>query len=164
MKTLLLIRHAKSDWGNALLDDFDRPLSNRGIKDASLMADVVGKLGIKPDFIITSTAKRARTTALFFAGHFNINEERIKSCSDIYDGSYRNYINTLNETDNKYDTVFLFGHNPEITLLASEFVPDFAEHVPTTGIIAIDFDIDNWLDIESGKGKLRFFEFPRKHK
>jgi phosphohistidine phosphatase len=58
----------------------------------------------------------------------------------------------------------MFGHNPEITMLASEFVPVFAEHVPTAGCVAIDFDIDNWVDIESGKGKLRFFEYPKKHK
>jgi phosphohistidine phosphatase len=164
MKTLLLIRHAKSDWGNTQLRDYDRPLNARGMSDALLMASVIDRLKLKPDCIITSSAKRAITTAGFFVEHFCIDGKRFNPTDKIYDGSYRDYINSLNEVNDEYNTVFMFGHNPEITMLASEFVPVFAEHVPTAGCVAIDFDIDNWVDIESGKGKLRFFEYPKKHK
>jgi len=164
MKTLVLVRHAKSSWSNSQQSDFERPLNDRGFNDAPLMARVVDSLGVKPDFILTSAAKRALTTANFFTEHFGLNGERFHADKRLYDGNHRDYINMLNETDNKYNTVFLFGHNPEITVLASHLLPNFASHVPTAGCIAIDFDIDDWIDIESGKGKLRFFEYPKRHK
>ncbi len=164
MKTLLLIRHAKSSWSNSQLTDFERPLNNRGLNDAPLMARVVAQLGVKPDYILTSAANRALTTAKIFAEQFSLNGEDFSADERLYHGNYRDYINILNETDNKYNTVFLFGHNPDISFLASYLLPDFSEHVPTAGCIAIDFDIDDWIDIESGKGRLRFFEYPKRHK
>ena len=164
MKTLVLVRHAKSDWGNSMLSDFDRPLNKRGMNDAPLMAGIIAELGIKPDCIFTSAANRAQTTARFFAKHFGINDDRFNALTEIYNGGMRDYINIINEANNKYDTVLLFGHNPEITILASQFVSQFSEHIPTAGCFAIDFDINDWLHIESGKGKLRFFEYPKNYK
>lgn len=164
MKTLVLIRHAKSDWGNSTLNDFDRPLNKRGMRDAPLMAKVLDEKDIKPDFILTSSANRAITTAKFFAEHFGLSDGNFSDNINIYRGNHRTYINLLNELDNKFDTVFLFGHNPEISYVASELLSDFAEHIPTAGCIVIDFDIDDWIDIESGKGKLRLFDYPKNHK
>ena len=164
MKTLVLIRHAKSDWSHSGLNDFDRPLNQRGMNDAPLMAKVIEEKGLKPDFILTSPAKRALTTANFFAKHFELTDGNFAENIKLYNGTHRDYINLINELDDKYNTVFVFGHNPDITIVASELLPKFAEHVPTAGCIGIDFNIDSWIDIESGKAKLRFFEIPKNHK
>ena len=79
MKTLVLVRHAKSSWSNSQQSDFERPLNDRGFNDAPLMARVVDSLGVKPDFILTSAAKRALTTANFFAEHFGLNGAKSKT-------------------------------------------------------------------------------------
>jgi len=164
MKTLVLIRHAKSDWNDSSLSDFDRPLNSRGIRDAPLMAEVIDNLGIKPDFIISSAANRARTTARIFAIHFDLSDSRILEDPAIYRGNYKDYINFIIDTDNHHDNILLFGHNPEISVTASHLLENFYDHVPTCGCICIDFDIDDWAHIESGKSKLRFFEYPKKNR
>lgn len=164
MKTLVLVRHAKSDWSHSGLRDFDRPLNKRGFNDAPLIAKAIDEKGLKPDFILTSPAKRALTTAEFFATHFQLTDGKFLENIKLYNGNYRDYINLINEVDDKFNALFLFGHNPNITIVASELLANFAEHVPTAACIAIDFDITAWIDIESGKGKLRFFDYPKNHK
>jgi len=164
MKTLVLVRHAKSDWDDSSLSDFDRPLSKRGIIDAPFMAELLDDLGVKPDYIISSAANRALTTARIFGGHFKLSEKNIKEESAIYGGNYRTYINSIIDTDNSINTLFVFGHNPEISIVSSQLLQNFYDQIPTCGCICIDFDVDDWAHIESGKSKLRFFEYPRKNK
>ena len=161
MKTLVLIRHAKSDWQDSEIKDFDRPLSDRGNADAPVMAKELHRLGLKPDLIISSPANRAITTAGFFARKFGYSEDKIKQEAIIYNGSYQNYIQVINSVNNDIDCIFLLGHNPEISVTASCLLNNFYEQVPTAACICIDFDIDDWNEIETEKGKLRFFLYPK---
>ena len=161
MKTLVLIRHAKSDWQDSEIKDFDRPLNDRGNADAPMMAKELHRLGLKPDLIISSPANRALTTAVSFARQFGYPQGNIKQETIIYNGSYQNYVGVINLISNDIECVFLFGHNPEISVTASYLLNNFYEQVPTAACICIDFDVDDWNEIETEKGKLRFFLYPK---
>lgn len=164
MKRLVLIRHAKSDWNNPELSDFDRPLNHRGLSDAPLMAQLTQKLNIIPDFIITSSANRALSTAKVFAHQFAVDDAHFQEDIRIYRGNYLDYIRIITMTKNIHNCIFLFGHNPEISAAASALVNSFHESVPTCAVICIDFDTDKWEEIEAVTSALRYYEYPKKYK
>ena len=163
MKTLVLVRHAKSDWDNPDLQDIDRPLNLRGIKGSEVMAEAISKKGPKADLIISSPALRARTTANKFAEKQNYAFEEIKIESDIYFGSWRNVLLIIRDIEDKNQTVYLFGHNPTISNLCHNIAFNFNDMFPTCGVVCLDFEIDSWIDIESVRGKVRYFDCPKKH-
>lgn len=161
MKTLLIVRHAKSSWDNPDLADFERPLNNRGLRDAEFMAKKIAEKNIKPDLILSSPAIRAFTTAKFFAEKLKYPEHQIITKELIYDRGPREILLLLNETDDNIDTIMLFGHNPDLSTL-THYLCDFEYgNLPTCGIVCIDFDIDSWTHLGEEKGKLRFFESPK---
>lgn len=164
MKRLVLIRHAKSDWNNPEISDFDRPLNHRGLHDAPMMAELTKKLNMIPDLIITSSANRALSTAKIFARIFDIDNAQFKEDINIYRGNYLDYIKIITETENTHKCLFLFGHNPEISSTAAALVNHFQESVPTCAVICIDFDTDKWEEIEAVPGTLRYYEYPKKNK
>lgn len=163
MKNLILIRHAKSSWDNPDWSDFDRPLNKRGLRDAPFMANLLSKKGISPDLIISSTAKRASETAQFFCEAFNYNFDNLQKDLGIYERGSKYIINLLSKLDNKINTVFIIGHNPDITSMATYFSGEFFDNVPTCGIIGVKFNFDAWENITTKNGELMFSEFPRNY-
>lgn len=161
MKTIVLIRHAKSSWDNPEWSDFERPLNKRGLRDAPFLADVLKAKGLNPDLILSSPAVRAITTAKIFAMHFDYNTIDIKIDVGIYEKGQKHIAKLIATIDNKKNTVFIFGHNPDITSLAGFLTGDYFENVPTCGIVCIDFEVDKWEEIPDLNGKLRFFTFPK---
>lgn len=159
MKTILLNRHAKSDWNNIDLTDFERPLNNRGERDAPEMAERLLEKNIKIDKIITSPAIRAISTARVFAEKLEINE--IQEEKDIYHSGEITIKKLVNELPDNINTVLFFGHNPDFTSLARYFSGELFANVPTCGIVCIDFDINTWKKIHQKNGKVRFFDFPK---
>lgn len=163
MKTLILVRHAKSSWANPDTDDFDRPLNKRGEHDAPFMGKLVfDKVG-KPDLIYSSPANRALTTAQFFATEMSYNPDAISQQKLIYQQGGRAIIKLLMGTPKEHNIVILFGHNPDITSLANYFSDVNIDHMPTCAVACIDFDTDDWSWISDSNGKLRFFEYPKKY-
>jgi phosphohistidine phosphatase len=162
MKTIVLIRHAKSDWSDLTLSDFERPLNQRGIEDAPIMADVVFCTGVKPHLMISSPAVRASATADIFATAFGYKKDKIVYAPEVYHKGATEIIDLLSRTDSKYSSIFLFGHNPYITSMASYFTSIQFGEVPTCGAVGIDFGIKKWETITKKIGKLRFFEYPQK--
>jgi len=162
MKTLYLIRHAKSDWSNPFLNDFDRPLNKRGEKNAPFMGKYLASQNIYPDIIISSPAKRAKTTAKFIAKAISFEDEIIYDES-IYEADHFDLINLIKVQEDKVNTIFLFGHNPSFNILASQLV-DFRENIPTCGIVQINFDCKKWKNINSSNAQLIRFEYPKKYK
>lgn len=162
MKTIVLIRHAKSGWDDPELADFERPLNKRGFRDAPFMGNILRERNIKPDMIISSPANRAITTAKIIAGQLGFPEEKIIQEMGIYENGSKYLLNLISKFDNSINTVALFGHNPDITSLSSYLSGDYFENVPTCGTVCIDFDFDNWRDAVEENGELRFFEFPKK--
>lgn len=164
MKTLVLIRHSKSDWSQKELNDKERPLNKRGKRDAPFMAKLLFERGdIHPTLFTSSPAVRALQTAKEFAKVSKYDFSKALIREEIYHGSSQNIIQVLSQIDNKHDCVLLFGHNPEITRLANQLSDMFIENIPTTGIFCIDFDFDDWGKITLHRGKMRFFEYPKKY-
>jgi phosphohistidine phosphatase len=160
MKTLILLRHAKSSWDFPDLSDHDRPLNNRGKKDAPLMAEVLKKKNIAIDLIISSTSKRTMETAKVFANTLNL---KIIEDRNLYLASEPEIIRMAKEIDDCYDSVILVGHNPGMTNLINLVSNTGIDNLPTTGMIGIPVK-HTWNNFGSEKCEILFFEFPKKNK
>ncbi len=163
MKTLYLVRHAKSSWKYPGLDDFERPLNKRGRKSAPLMGKILKKLKVTPDLVISSPANRAATTARIIAAKIKYPLEKIRYSEAIYEFSANAVIHFIEQIDNAADKVMVVGHNPALTDLANYFGDEPISNVPTCGVFCVDLDISSWTKIFEHRGKLKFFEFPKKH-
>ncbi|MBT3244833.1 MAG: hypothetical protein HN352_16935 [Bacteroidetes bacterium] len=162
MKTLLLTRHAKTVQGNGQMRDFDRFLAPRGPKDVLLVANEMKTSGQIPDLIISSPAKRARQTAELFAQHFNHPTGDIQYLDFLY-GYYATdqVIHELNRLGAKASRIMLIAHNPSIADLGDYFTGGFHQHLPTSGILAIDFEVKRWKYISRNSGSLTQFVYPK---
>ncbi|WP_430613065.1 SixA phosphatase family protein [Flavobacterium sp. JP2137] len=158
MKKLILIRHAKSSW-NTPVQDHDRPLSKKGINDAHKVSDVLVSQLPKTAIIWTSTAKRARETAVIFAQNFLIPLESLIQMPDLYTFESSELEKIIKSCENRHANLILFGHNDAITKFVNKFGDLSIENVPTTGVVEIDFDTDDWNQIS--KGKIVQTIFPR---
>lgn len=162
MRTLFLIRHAKSSWGNPGLRDHDRPLNERGLHDAPKMAQLLVSQGVKPDLLVSSSAKRALTTALFFAEAFKIEPGAVQREPNIYEAFPQEILRIISELPDDARTVLLFGHNPTFTEVANQFYEnDFIENVPTCGIVKISSSAASWKEFYEGNAKIAACYFPK---
>lgn len=168
MKTILLLRHAKSSWDNPGLADFERPLAKRGKKDAPRMGQVLADFDNVPDLIISSPAKRAKQTAELAAKHCGYTKD-IRWEESFYHGSSHALIRVLQSLPEKFERVMLVGHNPtmeetaaELLSLAEDHWEDaFAIRMPTAALVCIQADIFEWSTLEAGDGVLQWFLIPR---
>ncbi len=163
MKKLILVRHAKTeqlyDYSKS---DFERKLLPRGHKDAALIAGQLKAKNIIPDLFISSKAKRANQTAKIFAEHLGYNSDNIIKEQFLYDGyTTGEILYYLEKYDSDYDTIIIFGHNPDIASLTTRLVTSDLWHFPTSCTTAINFDIDSWKDLEVGTGKLELYLYPK---
>lgn len=150
MKNLILIRHAKSSW-EAPLKDFDRPLMKKGILDAHDVSATISKFLPKTYIIWSSTAARATETALIFAQNISYPIESIVYKDDLYTFDDKQLEKVIKSCDNSFDSVILFGHNEAITNFVNKFGDVFIENVPTSGFVSLQFDAENWNNINKGK-------------
>ena len=158
MKTLFLVRHAKSSWEDENLADFDRPLNDRGLKDAPLMAKhFIEEEGNTIDVIIASPAYRAQLTALEFQNELGC---EIIYDQAIYDKHHESMKKIIKAFDDKYETVMVIGHNPSINKFAKKYA-GVGENVPTTGIVGMKFDVESWSDISSERAIFKCFLYPK---
>lgn len=162
MKKLILVRHAKAAWKNPDLTDYERQLNERGVRDAIYMSELFAKKDIKPDLIQTSGAVRSLTTAYYFADALKYEKEKINVDEGLYFKGSKYILNLLKQIPENIDSLLLFGHNPDMTSLASYFTGEYFENVPTCGIVGVEFDFENWEQIENTNGKLLFFDYPKK--
>ncbi|MDX4037352.1 SixA phosphatase family protein [Aliarcobacter skirrowii] len=160
MRELILIRHAKSDWSNPLLDDFERPLNKRGEKNAPFMAKILKKEIQKPDLIISSPSFRTKLTLEYFLKEFEYKGEVIFEKS-IYEAPFENLLKVIKNIDDKYKTIFLIGHNPGLNDLANFLLGSFEDNIATSGVLKIDFDTNSWKNISKDNSKLIFFKYPK---
>lgn len=163
MKTVYLVRHAKSSWKKAHLSDIDRPLNSRGRRDAPFMGVLLNEKGIKPDLLISSPAKRAKKTAFAFAKALDYPKDRIEKNSTIYEASIADLFLVIRDCHNDLDSIMLFGHNFSYTEFANLYAKPSLDNVRTTGVVAIEFRVDQWKDITTENGEMLFFEYPKKY-
>ena len=164
MKTVLLIRHAKSSWDDASLSDFDRTLNVRGLKNADEMAvRLVAKVP-SIDVFISSPAKRAKTTAEKFAAVYDKTKDQILFEEGLYMAQESFFEQVISGTDNKFNIIAIFSHNPGITEFANTLTASLkTDNIPTCGIFAVKSDIGDWKDFTSAKKDLLFYDYPKLH-
>ena len=163
MKTLFLVRHAKSSWENKKITDFERGLNDRGKRDAPFMADILRKKKINVDLILSSPAIRALTTAKIFAKGLEVPEKEIITNKNIYEASRKELLKVLQEIDDSVNHLMLFGHNPGLTYL-SNYLCDFeTDNIPTCSIICMQLDFDSWKYLGNKSCRFNFFEYPKKY-
>lgn len=167
MKTLYVLRHAKSSWDDAFSNDHDRPLAPRGIKAASCMGQVLGAFENPPALALTSSAQRARQTTDLICQTFpalSLNPPEIKVDSRIYNASAPTLATLLQELPDEYDSVVLVGHNPTmaelVSLLCFEHIQEGVQ-MPTGGLACITFEVTHWQELQHGMGWLTALVFPR---
>ncbi|RXF71395.1 histidine phosphatase family protein [Arcticibacter tournemirensis] len=161
MKKILLVRHAKSDWENSELKDFDRPLNKRGQKNAPEMAGRLLKAGLIPEILVTSPALRALTTAECFADVLSIERSAIIKEPQIYEASSSTLLSIINSLDNKHHFAALIGHNPGLTNLAVNLCDSDIYNIPTCGMVLIHFPFDQWDMISYWTGDQKLYDYPK---
>lgn len=162
MKTLVIVRHAKSSWANIGQADFDRPLNERGKKDAPEMAKRLKEKHIKPDAFISSPAKRAKRTCEAFCDIFNFDKEKIHFIKELYHAPEKVFYSTIHNTNNKYNTIAIFSHNPGITDFANTLCDGVNIHnIPTCGVFVVKADIDDWKNFVHVEKRFLFFDYPK---
>ena len=161
MKTLYIVRHAKSSWKFPDLADIERPLNKRGKRDVPNMGKHLKKQIVNPDTLISSPANRAYTTAKGIAKSLEIPTSKIEIRKELYHASVPSLINTIYSLDEEWNTVMLFGHNPGFTDLANELCATSIYNIPTCGVAICQFEIDSWRNIQKGKGILKSFIYPK---
>jgi phosphohistidine phosphatase len=164
MKQLFVIRHAKSSWDNAGQSDFDRPLNERGHRDAPQMAKRLIKAGFSLDMLVSSPAIRALTTAQYFAEEFDFKKKEIVTLDRLYHASAETIFNVIaTELNDTWETVAIFSHNPGITYFANSLGVAELDNMPTCGIIGVKADIKSWKDFVKARKELLLFDYPKKH-
>ena len=152
MKTLLILRHAKSSWDDESLPDHDRPLNKRGKRAAHRMGRLLEEEALWPDLILSSTAERAATTALLVteAGGFGGD---INYLRELYGAGPRDYIEAVSELGGAAGCVMVVGHNPGLETLVQTLTGEW-HRMPTATLVAVTFEIEDWSDLESADGEI----------
>lgn len=161
MKTLYLVRHAKSSWEEPGTKDIDRPLIEKGIKKTQRVIEYFQKNKISVDLMISSPAVRAYETAKLIAKGIDYPVKNIKQDNKIYDGYYDRILDIIYSTPNEVNSLMIFGHNPTITHLANLFLYPGIDMLPTSGAAGISFDTDKWGNIPGTEPKKEFIIFPK---
>ena len=161
MKALLLIRHAKSDWSAPSLGDFDRPLNERGKRDAPMMAQRLLEKKIKVDAFIASPAKRAKRTASIFAKEYKRGKDEIIFKEELYGAPLNVFYDVIVTVKDKFDSIAIFSHNPGITDFANSLTDTRIDNIPTCGIFAIKIKAKHWSDFKEAQKEFWFSDYPK---
>jgi phosphohistidine phosphatase len=161
MKTLFLVRHAKSSRDDPSLPDRDRPLDDRGKRDAPKMGKRLAKRDVKPDLLVSSPALRALTTAHLIAEEIGYKRKDIVVDDRLYASSPDDLLAVIGALDNKLDRVMLFGHNPEFSDLAHRLSSEIVD-MPTSAVAEYDFDTTAWSDVGGVEPARVELDYPKK--
>lgn len=161
MKTLTLVRHAKSSWNHPDLSDRQRPLNARGERDAPDMGQRIVAHGIRPSLIITSPATRAWTTARIIASEIGYPAEFLQREDSLYLASLEDLLDAVVAQDSGFNNLMVVGHNPGLTEFANFLVPGLTNNLPTAGVVSVQIDRDDWNLYQQPKAELLAFDYPK---
>ncbi len=159
MKTLFIMRHAKSSWDDANLSDFERPLNDRGLKTAPFMGEVMAKNGFTPEIIVSSPAMRARQTAELVKNSAAF-EAGIQFDERIYEASPMRLLEVVSEIEDEYASAMIVGHNPGFENIVRVLTGKL-EPMPTAALAVVELEIDSWKETNAETGDLRKFIRPK---
>lgn len=158
MKKLFIIRHAKSDW-SIHKKDFDRPLSERGKRDAPKMAKYLKEQNIKIDQFISSTAERAKATCNYFAQEYQSNNIILEDI--LYMASPKEISSVIKKIDDSVENAAIFSHNNGLSYFVNKLTKQRIEHVPTCSVVGFEIATDSWSDFEKIPKEFLFFYYPK---
>lgn len=157
MKKIILVRHANSPFDNIKINDFDRPLNNKGIYEANLMGNQIKKYNMEVDHFISSGANRAFSTSKIVAKCIGFNIDDIEIDNNIYNSSNNFMINLINNILDEYKIVMIFGHNPTLHHLSQLLSRETVYKFPTCSFFSIIFDVNSWSEIIVGKKEFMIY-------
>ncbi len=163
MKELYLVRHAKSSWEYDQVDDYDRPLKGRGIRDAHIISNMLSEQTNAPQALYSSPATRAIHTAMIFARNLQFPFSAIELREELYMCSEQQLLDFIRGLSDDFDRVMIFGHNPTMTNFVNRCIDQRIDNVPTTGVACFNFEINRWSDAQFN-GRLALFDYPKKHR
>jgi phosphohistidine phosphatase len=147
-----------------LLDDFSRPLNDRGKKDAPRMGKRLKEKRVNPGLMVTSPARRALATCKRIAEILDYSEDKIKMDRGLYHADSDGIRDVIRSTKDKHDSLMIFGHNPGLTSFVNGIGKLNLDNVPTCGVAAFELPINSWKDMDYGMGELLFYDYPKKGK
>jgi len=159
MKKLYIVRHAQKAVEKSGQDDYDRPLSEQGLKDAEVMAEKLASKGVRADLIVSSPATRTKQTSEVFASSLNYSKN-IMYNEVLYMAYVNELVETITYTFDTVDTMILVAHNPSLTALAVTLV-GFKEKIEAGGVMEVEFDCDSWIDISRDNARLISYDYPK---
>jgi phosphohistidine phosphatase len=160
MKTLFLMRHAKSDWGDQALPDFERPLNERGQRAAPLIGGFLRREKIEPDLVLSSPAERARQTARLVTEAAGIKAVTLRYDERIYEASAARLQSVISQIEEDVSVALLIGHNPGFSDLLAALTGE-AQHMPTAALAQIALNIEKWSGVNDNCGQLIQFVKPK---
>jgi phosphohistidine phosphatase len=161
MKKLWIVRHAKSSWSDFGLADHDRPLNERGKRDAPFMGKLIDDQYPVPTHLLTSTAKRARATCKAFRKAMGIDKEFVTRFEQLYHASMGDCLRVIHSIDDDIEIAAIFGHNPTFTYLIEELTGAGPDNLPTCGCALISSDTEHWATFETAPTKLDVLLYPK---
>ncbi|MDX1941433.1 MAG: histidine phosphatase family protein [Saprospiraceae bacterium] len=163
MKTVYFVRHAKSSWDNPGLTDRERPLNQRGKRDAPFMAKLLKGQDVHPDKLVSSPANRAFTTASYFAEAFGLESADILVIQRIYEAYSDDLLDIIRHLSDEWNTILIFGHNPTFTEVVNRFSNNYIANIPTCGIERVDDSVERWRDFGSKAAGVKAFYYPKQY-
>ncbi len=161
-RQLTLLRHAKSSWEESARKDRNRPLNERGARDAPLMGRRLRDCGARPTLMVTSPAVRALRTAQIIAREIGYPEEFLQREEDLYLASPNQIVAVIARQDSSFRDVIVCGHNPGLTELANRLTGAGIDNIPTAGLAVIALNLHQWADLDGAQGELLLFDYPRR--
>jgi phosphohistidine phosphatase len=165
MKEIIVVRHAKSDWGTEGLQDIDRCLNERGYSDAYRLANWFSQRKKLPDLILTSSATRALSTAFIFVRAMHLPISKLILEPSIYEADTDVLLNLIRQQNEAIHSLMIFGHNPGLTDLCNALGSEFSlDNLPTCGMVFFQCDCNKWKDLKTNSGKMKEHVFPKEFK
>ncbi|MBL7005306.1 MAG: histidine phosphatase family protein [Gammaproteobacteria bacterium] len=161
MKTLFLIRHAKSNWSDPTLSDFERPLNKRGLKNAPVMAARLAECDDVPELIISSSAVRAKMTAQFFANALDDRGVKLTEENLLYSAGTTQLNHYVQSLDDSINNIAIVAHNPTLTWYANQMAQTDIFNMPTCSVITIRCNTKHWNKISSVKCSCINYMYPK---
>lgn len=162
MKTLLLIRHAKSSWDVPGQNDFERTLNARGLKDAPVMAKRLTERNLQIDLFLSSPAKRAKKTCELFMQELGVDEKTIVLKPELYLAESPVFYNVIKQIDASISHTAVFSHNNGITDFVNQLTKVRVDNMPTCSIFAVKVHSNKWSDFETAEKEFLFFDYPKR--
>ncbi len=160
-RQLFIIRHGKSSW-DAIVDDLDRPLTERGVRNSYEMAQRLGEKKLVPEAVYSSPANRALHTAIIMSRIWKLQEDRIHINGGLYLPEPEDIAELIFGLPDELASVAVVGHNPGFTEFANRFMKRPVDNVPTAGVVVVTLRLDSWNDLYNGRVRKAEFDFPKK--